>query len=89
MKDLKKLPYAEWLEQSLQNMVSKPVKAICIMTKFDDDEIGTGYWECGVADKTLFAGFLQQDAMIDTLKENGYIAEDDEEDDDSDGEEEA
>ena len=76
MVDLNKLPYAEWLEQSLQNIIGKPVRSICIMTKFDDDEIGTGYYDCSVADKLLFAGFLQQDAMLDTMRVNGYIADD-------------
>ena len=85
MSDLTKLPYAKWLEQSLQNIVGKPVQAICIMTKFkntDDelgDDIGTGYWNCSVADKLLFAGFLQQDSMLDSLKANGYIADDEDE----------
>lgn len=83
MKDLNKLPYAEWLEQSLQNIVGKPVQAICIMTKFanteeGEDDIGTGYYNCSVADKLVFAGFLQQDAMLDAMKVNGYIPDDDE-----------
>lgn len=84
--EISKLPYAEWLEQSLQSIVGKPVKSICIMTKFADDEgdIGTGYYECSVADKLLFAGFLQQDAMLDAMRINGYI-EDDEEDEDENG----
>lgn len=98
MSDLKKLPYAEWLEQSLQNIVTKPVQSICILTKFtpdpsDDeedlgDEIGTGYWHASVADKLLFAGFLQQDAMLDTMKANGYIPDDDDEEDEEDHEDE-
>lgn len=81
MNDLSTLPYAKWLEESLQNIVGKPVKAICIMTKFDTDDIGTGYWDCSVADKVLFAGFLQQDAMLDTMKANGYLEEDEEDED--------
>ena len=91
---LNDLPYAEWLEQSLRNIINKPIQAICIMTKVasdDDDlgdEIGSGYWNCTVADKLLFAGFLQQDAMIDTMKANGYISDDDEEDDEEDPEDE-
>lgn len=78
MDDLNTLPYAQWLEKSLQNIISKPVKSICILTKFDTDDVGTGYYECSVADKILFAGFLQQDAMIDTLQANGYLEEDEE-----------
>ena len=87
MNDLNNLPYTNWLEQSLQTIVGKPVEAICILTKFDTGDVGSGYWNCMVADKLVFAGFLQQDAMLDTLKANGYL-EDDDEEDDADGEEE-
>lgn len=89
MNNLSKLPYAQWLEQSLQNIVGKPVQSICIITKFGDDDIGTGYYDCSVADKILFAGFLQQDAMLDTMRANGYVDDDeDDEEDEIDGEEE-
>lgn len=78
--NLNDLPYAKWLEESLQNIVGKPVQSICILTKFESGDIGTGYWDCAVGDKILFAGFLQQDAMLDTLKNNGFLEEDDEDD---------
>lgn len=85
MNEINKLPYAQWLEQSLQHIVGKPVQAICIMTKFANteeelgDDIGTGYWNCSVADKLLFAGFIQQDAMLDSMRANGYIPDDEDE----------
>lgn len=96
MDDLNTLPYAEWLEQSLRNIIGKPVKAICIMTKvagepLDEndtgEEIGSGYWNASVADKLMFAGFLQQDAMLDTMRANGYILDDEDEyeEDEDDG----
>lgn len=89
MSDLNNLPYAAWLEESLQNIIGKPIASICILTRFSDTgDIGTGYYECSVADKLLFAGFLQHDAVVDSLKNNGYIDDDEEdEEDDSDGEE--
>lgn len=80
MSDLNNLPYAHWLEQSLQSIVGKPVQSICILTKFDAGDIGTGYYDCSVADKLVFAGFLQQDALVDALKANGYLEEDEEDD---------
>lgn len=85
MNNLNNLPYAQWLEQSLQNIIGKPIEAICILTKVSSndpelgDEIGCGYWNCTTADKILFSGFIQQDAMLDTLRANGFI--DDDEDD--------
>lgn len=85
MNNLNNLPYAQWLEQSLQNIIGKPVQAICIMTKVPNndpelgDDIGTGYWNCSMSDKVLFAGMLQQDAMLDTMRANGFIDDEDEE----------
>lgn len=79
MSDLHELPYAEWLEGSLKSIVGKPVQAICIMTKLDTGEIGSGYYNCSMTDKLIFAGFVQQDAMLDTLVANGFVEEDSEE----------
>lgn len=87
MNDLTSKPYAKWLEGSLQNMISKPVKSICILTRYDDDSVGTGYYDCAVSDKILFSGFLSQDAMLDTLVENGLVEDMDDEEDEYDGEE--
>ena len=89
MNDLNKLPYAQWLEQSLQNIIGKDVQAICIVAKYtdpDDDPaenlgpiVEAGYWNTSMADKLTFAGFMQQDAMLDTMRANGYISDDDDE----------
>lgn len=77
--ELNNLPYAQWLEQALHHIIGKPVQSICIITRYDSDAVGTDYYNASVADKLLFAGYLQQDAMIDVLQVNGYI--DDELDD--------
>lgn len=85
MNNLNNLPYAQWLEESLKNIIGKPVQAICIMTKVPNsdpelgDDIGTGYWNCAMSDKVLFAGMLQQDAMLDTMRANGFIDDDEDE----------
>lgn len=78
MSKLNDLPYAKWLEESLQNMVGKPIEAICIMSKFDSGDVGTGYWNCTMGDKILFSGMIQQDAMLDTLEANGLLPGDEE-----------
>lgn len=67
MNDLTNLPYADWLERSLQNIVSSDVQSICIMTKTKSGVVGTGYYECAAIDKLLFASYLQHDAVIDTM----------------------
>ena len=76
MIDPTNLPYAGWLEESLRNLIDTPVESICIITKSTDGEVLTGYYDCSVSDKLLFAGYLNQDAMIETLQVNGYISDD-------------
>lgn len=74
MADITQKPYANWLEKTLQDMFSlNHIESICIMTKSTNGVLHTGYYDCSVADKILFAGFLQQDAMIETLQDNGYV----------------
>lgn len=75
MKDLNKVPYATWLERSLRNIIDDPTptESICIITKSANGDIGTGYFNCAVGDMILFAGYLQQDAMLDTLRANGQV----------------
>jgi hypothetical protein len=84
MKDLSKLEYAPWLEETLHNIVGMPVESICIMIKYEGHAVGTNYYNVSMHDKLAFAGYLQQDAMFDTMRANGMIAdvEDDEETDD-------
>ena len=81
MIDPTSLPYAGWLEESLQNLIATSVMSICIISKSTDGEVLTGYYDCSVSDKLLFAGYLNQDAMIETLQVNGYISDDDEDKD--------
>lgn len=77
--NLNKLPYAHWLEESLQQIVDMPVESMCIMTKFEGTgAVHTAYFNCSPADKILFGGLANQDAMIDTLKINGMIRDDEE-----------
>ena len=86
MSNLKELPYAAWLEQSLQNIVGTKVRSICIMTKTESGEVGTGYYECSALEKILFASYLQHDAVVDTIEANGDL--EDEEDEEYDEQEE-
>lgn len=76
MNDFTKLPYAAWLEESLTSIFAMPVESICIMTRLNSGDIGVSFYECNTADKIMFAGYLQQDAMIDSLKANGLIPDD-------------
>ena len=84
--DLSTLPYTKWLEEAVAGIIGMPVESICILTKYTDGSVQTGYYKCSVNDQLLFAGFINQDAMIETLKVNGQIPrEDGEEEDEIDG----
>ena len=87
MTDLNELPYAEWLEMSLRNLMTMPIDAICICTKTEDGCVGTGYWNASMSDKLIFSGIIQQDAMIETLQSNGMLDLDEEDEDDYEQEE--
>ena len=79
--DLSTLPYTKWLEEAVTGIVGMPVESICILTKYKDGSVQTGYYECEVSDQLLFAGYLNQDAMIETLRINGLIKREDGEED--------
>ena len=79
MSDLTNLPYADWLERSLQSLIGTNVQSICIMSRTESGEVGTGYYECNALDKMLFASYLQHDAVVDTI-----TAEDTTEDEEDD-----
>lgn len=72
-KDLSNIPYAKWLEDTLQEMIKYPVKGISLNALTTNGEIYTNYYEISMADKLLIAGIIQQDAMLDTLAANGIV----------------
>lgn len=87
--DIRNMPYAEWLEKTLQELVQFPVKGICIAATTDNGEYYVNYHNVPMGDKLTIAGLINQDAMLDTLAANGivsYVEEDEE--DDTNGEEE-
>lgn len=78
--DVFSMPYAKWLEHTLQELVKFPVKGIAINATTANGEVYTNYYEISMADKLVISGVIQQDAMLDTLAANGYIEYADEED---------
>ena len=75
--NFKELPYAQWLETALQEMIAFPLKGICINAVSADGTVYTNYYKISMNDKLLIAGLLQHDAMIDTLTVNGFIGQED------------
>jgi hypothetical protein len=84
--DITNMPYASWLEESLQRISSLPMRALVMIGITEDGDTYNDYYNATMGDKLLIAGLIQQDAMLDTLEANGLIATTDEED--TDGEEE-
>lgn len=78
--DIFSLPYAKWLEKTLQELVTFPVKGICISATGDKGEAYVNYHNVSMADKLVISGLIQQDAMLDTMAANGMVeyAEDEE-----------
>lgn len=84
---LNNIPYAQWLETALQELIKFPVKGICLAATTTNGEAYVNYYQVPMIDKLMLSGLIQQDAILDTLAANGMIEYVDEEDE-SDGEEE-
>lgn len=85
--DITKLPYAEWLEDALKSMSALPLRSIAILGITENGDMYNDYYNANVSDKIMISGFVQQDAMFESLKASGYITDDDEEDDIDESEE--
>ncbi len=86
--DITKMPYASWLEQALRDISEHPLQGIVLAGVLEDGDVYTNYYELPMAAKVLIAGIINQDAMLDTLINSGYIEDDDEEEEDDAEEEE-
>ena len=86
--NLNTLPYAEWLEKALHDVIAMPVDGICLTVLLKDGEDYTNYYNINMLHKLTIAGLIQQDAMFDAMAANGIIDYEDEEEDEANGEEE-
>lgn len=87
MPNINELPYAAWLEKNLKDLISSPVKSICISAVSEDGDIYRDYYKVTMLDKILIAGIIQQDAMLDSMAANGIVEYVEDEEDIADGEE--
>ena len=86
--NLKDLPYAQWLEDTIQDIVQLPVKGIALSIILEDGSVYSNYYNVQTLDKLTIAGTIMQDSMYDSLRANGLIKNVDDEEDESNGEEE-
>ena len=84
--DLKALPYAEWLEKALHDLVKMPIEGICLTAILKGGEAYTNYYNVSMMNKLTIAGLVQQDATLDSLAANGLIEYADEENESPDNE---
>ena len=80
---------SKFLESVLPQLYEQKVNSLAIIANLDNGDTGSAYFNCNMSTKLLFAGLINQDAMMDTLIANSYIEDedfsddDDEDDDDS------
>ena len=77
--NLNNVPYAQWLEQTLQEIIKLPISGICINAVLKNGEAYTAYHNVNMLDKLTIAGLIQQDAMYDSMAAQGIINYDDDE----------
>lgn len=74
MSDILTKDYASFMEETLKEMVTLPVEGICIITKLSGGAVFTSYYNSTSMDKITYAGLIQQDAMIETLRANKMLS---------------
>lgn len=84
--NITEMPYAKWLEQTLHDISSLPVKGIALLVSTENGDSYANYYNVSMADKLIMAGLIQQDSTLDMLASNGIIQYEDEEDDSSEDE---
>ncbi len=86
MRDVKKLPYAGWLEESITLLAGQDVHSIGLAARVNDGEVLTAYFHADPAEKALLATHIQADGLFEmTLANAKLIVEAAEEEDDDGG----
>lgn len=79
--DITKQNYTQWLEETLREILELPTESICISVKLQGGAVYTSYSdECTMMDKLQFSGVIQQDAMLDMMRANGLVKDENDED---------
>lgn len=78
MADIRKKEYASFIEETLKSMVELPIDGICVIARLKDGSHLTNYFNSRMMDKIAYAGIIQQEAMLDLLKSNNQIRDEDE-----------
>ncbi len=68
--DLKKVPFAEWLEEVLPELCRMEVRCIGFVALLKDGATATNYWNAVGNDVALMAYQMTEDALLATLRRN-------------------
>lgn len=80
--DITTKPFAQWLEQTLHDIMDFPVRGIAIALVGDANNTYINYYETSMADKILIAGLINQDANLDMMAAAGLIKYSDDKEED-------
>lgn len=81
-------PIVEWLREVLRDISQFDARGIAVASINKDGDSYVSYYKMNMADKVLISGLIQQDAMLDTLAQNGIVSYDESDEDNVDDEEE-
>lgn len=81
-------PIVEWLREVLRDISQFDARGIAVASINKDGDSYVSYYKMNMADKVLISGLIQQDAMLDTLAQNGIVSYDESDEDNGDNEEE-
>ena len=81
-------PIVEWLREALRDISQFDARGIAVASINKDGDSYVSYYKMNMADKVLISGLIQQDAVLDTLAQNGIVSYDESDEDDDDEEEE-
>lgn len=71
--DVKMLPYAGWLEETIRLLSRQDVQSIALAAKVNDGEVLTAYFKADVSDKAVMATFINGDALFEMVKNNARL----------------
>lgn len=81
-------PIVEWLREVLRDISQFDARGIAVASINKDGDSYVSYYKMNMADKVLISGLIQQDAVLDTLAQNGIVSYDESDEDNDDEEEE-
>ena len=74
--NLQNIPYAEFLENTLKELITMPVKGIALNAVLSDGSVYTAYHNVSMNNKLTISGLVQQDATLDFMRVNNLIKTD-------------